>query len=231
MFSKIGRAFGIPKAQDKDEFFIKALEASELSDSLRQIKSMLSSETLVFDTREHLRKWAFGDLARRIANSKAGAIALEFGVHKGASLRQIATNFPGEVYGFDAFRGLRDPWSKPGKIPGSMDLDGKPPKGLDKFGNLTLLKGWVEDTLPEFLNSNPGPISLVHFDMDVYSPTRTALGYVKPRLHQGSIIIIDDFAGFIGWQNHSFKALNEVFEDRELKTLALSRSVAVFEVR
>lgn len=112
-----------------------------------------------------------------------------------------------------------------------MDLDGKPPKGLDKFGNLTLLKGWVEDTLPEFLNSKPGPISLVHFDMDVYSPTRTALGYVKPRLHQGSIIIVDDFAGFIGWQNHSFKALNEVFEDRELKTLALSRSVAVFEVR
>lgn len=115
MFSKIWRAFGIPKAQDKDQFFIKALEASELQDSMRQIKSMLSSETLVFDTREHLRKWAFGDLARRIANSKAGAIALEFGVHKGASLRQIATNFPGEVYGFDAFRGLREPWSKPGK--------------------------------------------------------------------------------------------------------------------
>ena len=59
--------------------------------------------------------------------------------------------------------------------------------------NVTLIKGDVTKTLPDFLQNNRHVIvSLLYLDMDIYEPTKVALKELLPRMAKGSIIAFDE---------------------------------------
>lgn len=162
-------------------------------------------------------------------------MVLDFGVASGRSTLQIADGLSPlenrKVVGFDAFLGIRDAWSKAGRPPGSMSRGGSIPPALQEHPRVDLVVGWVEDTLDQFLASNPGEIAFVHMDMDVYPPTTYTLERIKSRLSSGSVIVFDDFFGFVGWQHHSFRAFNEVFGSGPRWTCTgISPSQAAFRI-
>jgi len=71
--------------------------------------------------------------------------------------------------------------------------------------NCEFIIGWVEDTLMSFLDLHKGPIAFVHFDMDVYEPTKFVLEAISERLLPGTIILFDEFHGYTGWKFHEKK--------------------------
>ena len=48
--------------------------------------------------------------------------------------------------------------------------------------NAKLIDGWIENTLPNFLDGKKGKIVFIHFDMDTYNSTAFAIKAMKPFL-------------------------------------------------
>ena len=210
------------KAKPPESMLTEWSKLSNLA-AAREAERIATSDTLVFPNRVATRAWVFSG-----PNSMQDeGLVLEFGVHRGGSLKQLAAAGH-SVVGFDSFEGIRDPWSKPGKVQGSMNEDGIIPAELLKEPRVTVVKGWVEDTLTPFLEDNPGQVKLVHLDLDVYPPTRFVLGKIAGRLVSGSLLVFDDFFGHIGWQNHSHRAFHESFDEDDFTVAAISPSVVVF---
>ena len=88
--------------------------------------------------------------------------------------------------------------------------------------NIEPIVGWVNDTLDDFLKEHNPKIRFVHFDMDLYAPTKFTLEKIKPFLEKGAIIIFDELFNYIGWEEGEYKALNEVFEESEFKYRAFN---------
>lgn len=137
---------------------------------------------------------------------------LELGVYTGNTLMGIRHNLPKEItlYGFDTFTGLPEDWvnDDDGSIimfKGTFDL----PYNPDNPIGCKLIKGDVRDTLQPFLLENTAPISLIHFDMDIYSSTKFAIDATYHRYQEGTVLIFDDIHKLPGWEHHSFKALLE----------------------
>jgi hypothetical protein len=135
-----------------------------------------------------------------------------------------------KVFGFDHFEGL--------KSEQFCEKDGKKDESVQKMDNgykctaeevrklvrihnddnllpgtqrCQLIEGDIMDTLPKFLEDNPGlKISLLHFDMDIYEPTKYALELLYPLVVKGGIVCFDEY-GLIPWQGET-KAVDEYFE-------------------
>ena len=128
---------------------------------------------------------------------------MELGVWRGESFRQIcALAHPRKVYGFDWWRGLPEDWGYEGSYR-TGDMDGVPP---DCPGNGEWVIGLVKDTLPGFVMTVP-PAAFVHFDMDLYSSTATALEYITFVL--GAILAFDEIESHVRNMNHEQKAFRE----------------------
>ncbi len=133
-------------------------------------------------------------------------LILEFGVYKGASINRLGAHFPERaIYGFDSFEGLREAWSW-GEAGQFADAGGNLPKVP---ANVTLVRGWFEDTLPGFLNEHPGPVALLHVDCDLYSSTEYLLRMLSDRIISGTVILFDELVGYPGWRLGEYKALAE----------------------
>lgn len=77
---------------------------------------------------------------------------------------------------------------------------------------IKLVRGNIEKTVPEFAEQNPGVrFSLIHFDCDVYRPTKTALEALWPRVSRGGVIIFDEYS-IASWPGES-QAVDEFFKD------------------
>lgn len=64
--------------------------------------------------------------------------------------------------------------------------------GIDQ--SFYLIEGNIVETLPRFLDENPGfRVSLVNFDVDTSEPTLLALEALWPRLVPGGIFIFDEY--------------------------------------
>jgi hypothetical protein len=192
---------------------------------------LLETETLVFSSKQGLRDYFFGE---EQVTQFPGQV-LDFGVAKGYStlmLGDALRSSPNrEVVGFDAFLGIRDAWSKVDRPPGSMNLHGLVPDALIAHPKVSVQVGWVEDTLPPFVEENQDVLALAHLDMDVYPPTRFALEALKPLMISGSRLVFDDYFGFIGWQAHSHLAFSELFGRGEFRCLGLSPGNVAFQFR
>ena len=77
------------------------------------------------------------------------------------------------------------------------------------LGEQALVPGLFEDTLPSFLNDEPGPVAFLHLDADLYSSTKTVLDLLGDRLVPGSIVVFDEFFNYPGWQQHEYRAWTE----------------------
>jgi hypothetical protein len=128
---------------------------------------------------------------------------MELGVLYGESFRQIC-HFaqPRKVYGFDWWRGLPEDWGFEGSA-ATGDMGGVPP-ACPQNGEFII--GLVEDTLPGFVD-NHAPAAFVHFDMDLYSSTATALECIK--FQPGAILAFDEIENHVRNMNHEQKAFRE----------------------
>ena len=95
----------------------------------------------------------------------------------------------------------------------NFDRGGKKPKVA---GNVTLIEGWFDATLPPFLAQNSGQIGLLHVDCDIYSSTKTVLDLCVPRLASGAVIVFDEFFNYKGYELHEYKAFFELVERFDL---------------
>ena len=163
----------------------------------------------------------YGDYHNVLQNLQEGLI-LEFGVHMGKSINILAKKMNGKkLYGFDSFEGIPEAWVEHdkngnplGEIYGknAMSLNGCMPKVED---NVTLIKGWFNETLDNFLKENKEPIKFIHIDCDIYSSTVDIFNSCKEQIVDGTIIIFDEL--FQGKDIYNeFKAFYEFIKENNL---------------
>tara|TARA_Y100000389_G_scaffold203706_1_gene253121 strand:- start:159 stop:902 length:744 start_codon:yes stop_codon:yes gene_type:complete len=173
-------------------------------------------KSLLFNDRWEIREYS---IKRALSNDKRNEYYyLEFGTYKGESTN-FFSRFVDKLYCFDSFEGLKEDWIGLSYAKGHFNLDKKIPK---LNSNIYPVIGWVEDTLDDFLSKHTPKINFVHFDMDTYSPTRFALEKIKPYLTKNAIIIFDELYNYVGWENGEYKALKEVFNEKEFVFKAFS---------
>ena len=146
---------------------------------------------------------------------------LEFGVFKGTSIKFFSSIIKNnKIYGFDGFEGLKEDWLGYRHDKGHSNLKGIAPEVPQ---NVTLVKGWVQNTLPIFIEENKNlKINFVHMDLDTYESTKFVLQKIKPYLLNKAVILFDELYNFSGWKVGEYKALKEVFNENEYKYLAFA---------
>lgn len=142
---------------------------------------------------------------------KAG-LYLEFGVFSGRTINHMAAQIGGKIYGFDSFEGLPERW-RDGLDAGHFRVASLPPVK----SNVTLIKGWFDETLPEFLKEHPGDAAFIHVDCDLYSSTKIIFDGLAPRIKPGTIIVFDEYFNYPDWKEGEHKALQEFVARTGLK--------------
>ena len=144
---------------------------------------------------------------------------LEFGVYRGATLREwteLNRDPSSRFFGFDSFEGLPEDWI-PGFSRGAFNLEGKAPQVDDT--RVSLIKGLFQNTLPTFLSKYVRKNRIVvHIDADLYSSTLFVLVNIHNILEPGDIIMFDDFLDPIG----EFKAFFDVKKSFNVKPKLIS---------
>jgi hypothetical protein len=153
---------------------------------------------------------------------------LEFGVFRGRTMKVIADAVsPKEVFGFDSFYGLPFDWDVGHEVrkAGRFNRDGVFPEVGD---NVTLIKGLFSETLESWIKENPGSISFMHIDCDLYESTVDVLTILNDYILPGTTIVFDELCDwnakpvYSNWEAHEWKALNEwlVKFDRDVKPIS-----------
>ena len=174
-------------------------------------KELLKSTLLL--TTKKIREHAIVEAIKNDTNSDY--YYLEFGVYSGTSIRFFSKYLTkNKIYGFDSFEGLKEHWFGTTVTKGTFDLKKKVPI-LPK--NVIPVEGWIQDTLPPFLNEKNPKINFVHIDVDTYETTKFILDLIKPRLAKGATILFDELYNFEGWDVGEYKALTEIFDKNEYK--------------
>ncbi|MBB5954159.1 putative O-methyltransferase YrrM [Saccharothrix tamanrassetensis] len=145
----------------------------------------------------------FDTLRHALSHAPDDGLALEFGVFRGTTLKIIAEERAGGVYGFDSFEGLPEDW-RPKRPAGYFRADHVP-----TVPGAEIVPGWFDDTLPDFFAEHPGHVSFLHLDADLYSSTVTALEHAGPRLRPGSVVLFDEYFNYPGWEEHEHLAWTE----------------------
>ena len=83
--------------------------------------------------------------------------------------------------------------------------------------NVELVKGMIEDTLPEFLKYNQETVAFIHIDTDLYSSAVTILNNLKTRIKKGTIILFDEINDYPDYREHEIKAFAEFLIDTGLE--------------
>jgi len=156
------------------------------------------------------------------------------------------------VYGFDNWKGFIGFSEEDGKNEKEVEktLGGFSPENYyneilsainlfdnDRFipwkNRIKLVNGNIEDTVPQFCKENPGVrFSLVHFDCDLYKPTKVALEELYPRVQRGGVILFDEY-GIPEWPGET-QAVDEFLQNHpeiKLKTFAWTNSPAAYFVK
>lgn len=167
---------------------------------------------------------------------------VELGVYRGTTLMSWA-NFmeirnmgdrQKQIFGFDNFSGFVDVH----ELDEASDTDIEKQQGgfdssvfeeiledaisifdKDRFipykPRVKLIKGNIEETVPQFLNDTPGiRISLLHFDCDMYKPTMVGLDNFWDLVVPGGVVIFDEY-GIRPWAGES-NAVDEFFKGKNL---------------
>ena len=184
---------------------------------LENMRRQASREAAAFAAQHLATTKSFPDRFSLLAESlqHAAAVAgghyLEFGVFRGETCNFIASKVNGPVHGFDSFEGLPEDWTH--QCPkGTFAVSALP----DVRPNVTLHKGWFEQTLPRWLEKHPGPIAFLHIDADLYSSTKTVFDLLGERLVPDSVIQFDELLNYPGWQQGEWKAFCEFCRQRDV---------------
>ena len=151
-----------------------------------------------------------------------GGLCIECGVYKGESISRLSKLLNKEtIYGFDSFEGLPEDWQVNKSLirkKKAFTLHGKLPE-VSK--NIILIKGWLKDTLPEFINHHSNDkITFLNIDTDLYSSAKTILQNCNILLKPGGIIRFDELYqwknvkhDYLYWAENEYKAMIEWIYD------------------
>jgi hypothetical protein len=115
---------------------------------------------------------------------KIKTLWLEFGVAYGNTVNYISKFTNDKVYGFDSFVGLPEKW-RDGYEKGFFNLNGELP---EVNRNVELIKGWFNETLPQFIQTHNKKVSFIHIDADLYSSTKCIFDVLKPYIDTDCIL-------------------------------------------
>ena len=162
-----------------------------------------ASNSVMLGNRKQLLKFA---LKEYVKNSEyKDKLFLEFGTYKGELINFCSSLIPeAKFYGFDSFEGLPESFSIWKR--GRFDIKGKLPK-VNK--NVSLIKGYFNETLPKFLEEHKEKAAFIHIDCDLYSSTKTVFDNIYDRIVPNTVIQFDEYYNYPGWRNHEFKAFQE----------------------
>lgn len=161
------------------------------------------SNARMFGDRGHLLKFVLEEYVKN--NDYKNKLFLEFGVWTGVSINFCSSLMPEvEFYGFDSFEGL--PENSGGWVKGEFDTKGKLP---EVNNNVRLIKGYFNETLPNFLAQHKEKAAFIHIDSDLYSSAKTILDNIYDRIVPNTVIQFDEYYNYPGWRNHEFKAFKE----------------------
>ena len=156
------------------------------------------------------------------------------------------------VYGFDNWRGFTQVAEQDGAaLPDIHKVEGGfSPEGFlaelkdaiaifdsDRFipwkARIKLVEGDIEQSVPCFAAANPGVrFSLIHFDCDMYGPTKAALREFWPLLSRGGLMLFDEYS-IADWPGET-KAVDEFLADQPgvtLKTLPWNNVPAAYLIK
>jgi hypothetical protein len=184
------------------------------------------------------RLWSLLQSMRHVAHSGIDGDIVECGVWKGGNLVLCGLmakklGIEKHIWGYDTFEGMSAPTDADVRIGttrtvhdrwqanqrgGINDWCYSPYEEVEQnfrrevgTGNLTLVKGKVEDTLDRSENI-PGKIAILRLDTDWYESTKKELDVLYPRLQKGGILIIDDYGHWAGAK----KAVDEYFAEQPI---------------
>jgi hypothetical protein len=175
---------------------------------------------------------------------------VELGVYRGASFFTWSILMESfcpydrsrKVFGFDSFEGLQDFTHRDGKLDTAVQKSiGGYKATAEEVRNLVgmhnsdnmipgtkrcqLVVGRLEHSIPSFLEQNPGlKIALLHFDVDLYEPTKIGLEMLYPLVLKGGVVCFDEY-GLVPWQGET-QAADEYFEKLGLAPKILKHSFA-----
>lgn len=206
-------------------------------------QSLYDAETLwhLQLTEERLGKFvSHWELMKKVENIPGSVV--ECGVFKGTSFVRLAMirqllggTFASKLVGFDTFSDTypetghpedfaqREHWiQEAGAASISVNqLD----QCLGRLGirNYELVEGDATDTIPKYIEDNPGlRISFLNLDIDFVEPTLAALEYLYPLISRGGVLCLDNYAGEgtsgIGLYGDTF-AIDEYFKDKNVQIL------------
>jgi hypothetical protein len=167
------------------------------------------------------REQVFGIAAAEIRDREV--LYLEFGVYRGSSMRiwsRLLRNPKSNLHGFDSFEGLPESWDLSAEK-GHFSTDGAVPVIEDS--RVSFFKGWFSETLPQYVLP-PHERLIVNFDADLYSSTKTVLGFLKPHISIGTYLYFDEFQA----PEHESKAFDEFLSETgwAFQVVAASRGLS-----
>lgn len=199
---------------------VRALRA--LEDTVNFIEEVMP-DSVGFETQKELIEYTLRQI-------KIQGHHLEFGVFKGGTTRFVAKQLGKNTlyHGFDSFEGLPEDWAGFVLEKSAFNVEGRLPKVPS---NVILYKGWFEQTLPEWLANNTGPVAFIHIDCDLYSSTKTVFEHLYKRFQKGTIILFDEYFNFAGWRQHEHKAFTEMLLEKGIKVSYLAYARQQLAVR
>lgn len=151
---------------------------------------------------------------------------LEFGFCSGTSLNFIgALAYDRKVYGFDSLKGLKNKW-RTNFDAGTFAYKNETRFPFVPLPNVSLVIGWIEETLPLFANQylENDTVSFINIDSDTFESAKFVLDNLKEKIAPGKTIIMldegynfsDTFNGDTEWEKHEFSAVNEFAKENNL---------------
>jgi len=172
----------------------------------------------ILSTDEKVREFS---IKRSLEKNNKDDYFLEFGVYKGSTIRQFANILEKKslkIYGFDSFIGISEDWLGTSKMKGHYSNAGEIPKTKP---NVEFVIGDIFKTLPKFLEKKGNiNIKFMHIDTDTYSVCKFILETIKKNLDKNAIIVFDELHNFTSWDQGEFKALKEIFGEKDFDYIA-----------
>ena len=97
------------------------------------------------------------------------------------------------------------------------------------YQNYVLIKGYLEETFDAFIKKKKlyeVDTLLIHFDMDVYEPTKLILNFIR-KSKKKTIIMFDEFYNYEEFEKHEWRAFMKKFYVRILKTRCYFTQIAL----
>jgi Rps23 Pro-64 3,4-dihydroxylase Tpa1-like proline 4-hydroxylase len=145
---------------------------------------------------------------------KPDTLWLEFGTASGNTINYISTFTNETVYGFDSFEGLPEKW-RDGFDKGAFTRKGVLP---EVNNNVELVKGWFDETLPNFIKMHDKKVSFIHMDADLYSSTKCIFDNLKNYIDDECVIVFDELVNYPGFDGETgeLKAFSEFITENKV---------------